>query len=117
VGVNNIGRPRKWIVDYEIVEKLAHIQATQEEIAYTLGVTPDLFTHRKAIDPKLREALDRGYVGGKVSLRRAMFHSLEEGNVSMMKWLSIQLFHYSENPKGSVEKSGLDEIREALRQK
>jgi len=112
-----MGRPRKWIVDYDAVEKLAHIQATQEEIAYMLGVTPDLFSHRKMVDPKLREALDRGSVGGKISLRRAMFRSLEEGNVTMMIWLSKQLFHYSDNPKGSVEKSGLDEIREALRQK
>jgi len=84
-----VGRPLIEI-DYATVEKLALIHCTQEEIAHFLGVSVDTLLSRK----EFVEIYKKGISKGKMSLRRMMWKQAEEGNVTMMIWLSKQLLGY-----------------------
>jgi hypothetical protein len=79
------GRP-KIVIDWELVQKLAHIQCTQAEIASTVGVSVDTL-HRH---PEFAEVYKRGAEGGRKSLRRMQFESATKGNVVMQIWLGKQ---------------------------
>jgi hypothetical protein len=79
------GRP-KIVIDWELVQKLAHIQCTQAEIASTIGVSVDTL-HRH---PEFAEVYKRGAEGGRKSLRRMQFESATKGNVVMQIWLGKQ---------------------------
>jgi len=74
------------VIDWELVQKLAHIQCTQAEIASTVGVSVDTL-HRH---PEFAEVYKRGAEGGRKSLRRMQFESATKGNVVMQIWLGKQ---------------------------
>jgi hypothetical protein len=86
------GRP-KIVIDWELVQKLAHIQCTQTEIASTVGVSVDTL-HRHA---EFAEVYKRGSEGGKKSLRRMQFESATKGNVTMQIWLGKQYLGQRDN--------------------
>lgn len=79
------GRPKKKI-DYELVEKLAYIQCTQEEIATILGVS----TKTLQRDKEFCRIYKSGMENGKMSLRRLQWKGAEEGNNTMLIWLGKQ---------------------------
>ena len=79
-----VGRP-KFQIDYETVEKLAHIQCTKEEIASFLGCSVDTLDRR----PEFAEHYKKGLEGGKMSLRRMQF-KLAEKNSAMAIFLGKQ---------------------------
>lgn len=79
-----LGRPKKKI-DYEMVERMAHIFCTQDEIAVLLDV--DVKTLQR--DPLFGVAYKKGRQGGKMSLRR-MQYKLAEKNTAMAVWLGKQ---------------------------
>lgn len=79
-----LGRPKKKI-DYEMVERMAHIFCTQDEIAVLLDV--DVKTLQR--DPLFGIAYTKGRQGGKMSLRR-MQYKLAEKNTAMAVWLGKQ---------------------------
>src|SRR5215472_3110294 len=79
------GRPRKRI-DLELVEKLAHIQCTQAEIASALNVSVDTLQRNK----DFAAIYEKGMEGGRKSLRRMQFESANKGNVAMQIWLGKQ---------------------------
>lgn len=79
-----MGRPKKEI-DYEIVERLAHIFCTKEEIACILGVDPSTLY----ADKIFQDTYKKGREGGKMSLRR-MQMKLAEKNTAMAVWLGKQ---------------------------
>jgi hypothetical protein len=83
------GRPVKDI-DWNVVEKLASIQCTDEEIAAVLGVHSDTIKRRKKV-PEYAEILANGRAKGRASLRRLQWKSAEVGNVTMQIWLGKQL--------------------------
>ncbi len=74
------------MIDWDLVQKLAHIQCTQTEIASTAGVSVDTL-HRH---PEFAEVYKRGAEGGRKSLRRMQFESATKGNVVMQIWLGKQ---------------------------
>lgn len=78
------GRPRIKI-DYDTVEKLAHIQCTYGEIAEFLGCSIDKLKH----DKEFIHHYKKGAEGGKMSLRRTQF-KLAEKNTAMAIWLGKQ---------------------------
>src|SRR3979411_126696 len=80
-----VGRP-KILIDWELVQKLAHIQCTQAEIASTVGVSVDTL-HRH---PEFAEVYKRGAEGGKKSLRRMQFEAATRGPVVRKIWLGKQ---------------------------
>ena len=91
-GMPQRGRPKKHI-DLELVEKLAHIQCTYNEIASTLGVSVD--TLQRNAD--FAVTYKRGAEGGRKSLRRMQFESANRGNVAMQIWLGKQYLNQSDH--------------------
>lgn len=85
MGYFDMGRPRKTI-DYELVENLASIFCTQEEIASVLGVAVRTLQNRK----KFLRTYKKGMEKGKASLRRRQFEAAQKGNATMQIWLGKQ---------------------------
>jgi hypothetical protein len=90
------GRPKS-IIDYELVEKLAHIQCTQEEIANIIGVS----TKTLQRDDEFCRIYKKGMDFGKSSLRRFQWKAAEKGNTSMLIWLGKQYLQQKE-PKQDI---------------
>ena len=103
------GRP-KFIVDYDTVEKLAHIQCTYGEIAAFLGCSVD----RLKRDEEFITRYKKGAEGGRMSLRRMQF-KLAEKNTSMAIFLGKQYLGQKDVVENQVVNNGiLDELKDAL---
>lgn len=79
------GRP-KIKLDYELIEKLSHIQCTQSEIAGVLGVSIRTLLRDKEFNRIYKKAMQTG----KVSLRRFQWKSADKGSVPMLIHLGKQ---------------------------
>lgn len=101
-----LGRPKKEI-DYETVEKLAHIQCTIQEIASFLNLNTKTLTKDKTFTEIYKKAMDEG----KMSLRRQMWEKAKGGNTTMLIWLSKQYLSFVDN------REELDIRKEELRLK
>ena len=101
-----MARPR-FIIDYETVEKLAHIQCTYGEIASFLGCSVDKLKR----DEEFITRYKKGAEGGRMSLRRYQF-KLAEKNVAMAIWLGKQYLGQRDNldVSNTNEISKLDEL-------
>lgn len=97
------GRPPTPI-DYALVERLAHIHCTDDEIATLIGMSKENFCRRKARDKQLCQCLEKGRDGGKMSLRRMQWKSAEAGNVTAQIWLGKQML--GQRDKQEMEHSG-----------
>jgi len=73
------------------VEALTSIQCTDEEIAAFFGCTKQTIEMRKKQDSVFLAAYQNGKAKGRVSLRRQLFKSCEDGNVSAQIWMSKQI--------------------------
>jgi len=76
-----MARP-KFKIDYDMVEKLAGIQCTQQEIASFLGCSVDTLQR----DETFCGLYKKGQENGKMSLRRIQY-KLAEKNPTMAIWL------------------------------
>lgn len=85
------GRPKKKI-DYELVEKLAYIQCTQEEISSILGIS----TRTLQKDKEFLRIYKNGMDNGKMSLRRLQWKAAEKGNNTMLIWLGKQYLNQTD---------------------
>ena len=85
------GRPKKEI-DYDMVEKLANIQCTQEEIASFLGISVRTLQR----DEEFCRIYKKGQENGKMSLRR-MQYKLAEKNTAMAIFLGKQYLGQRDN--------------------
>ena len=86
-----MGRPPK-IIDYELVEKLAQIQCTQEEISQIL----DISSRTLQKDEEFLRIHKKGIESGRMSLRRYQWESAKKGNVTMQIWLGKQYLGQSD---------------------
>src|SRR5512137_367607 len=78
-----MARPQKKI-DQKLVEALAKIMCTMEEIAAVAGCSVDTLERRYA------DIIKKGKEQGKMSLRREQFTSALKGNTTMLIWLGKQ---------------------------
>ena len=85
------GRPRIQI-DWEELDKLCGIQATEVEIAQWFGCTVDTIENACKRDKGVNfsEYFEQKRVPGKISLRRKQFQIAMDGNVTMLIWLGKQ---------------------------
>ena len=90
------GRPR-FFIDFDIVERLAKIQCTVEEIASVLGCS----TRTLERSAKFSRIHKKGKDEGRASLRRLQWKGANEGNVTMQIWLGKQYL-------GQREKADID---------
>ena len=113
IGSNHMpgGRPKKTI-DYDTVEKLASIMATQEEIATFL----DLSVKTLQRDEEFSRIYKKGLEKGRMSIRRQQYKSAEGGNVTMQIWLGKQYLNQRDRNEyiESVESTKLDSLLEQL---
>lgn len=76
---------KKVDLDFELIEKLASIHCTMEEIASICKCSVDTLERRCA--DIIKVAKDRG----KSSLRRYQWEGAQKGNPAMLIWLGKQL--------------------------
>ena len=103
------GRPKKEI-DYDVVEKLANIQCTQEEIASFLNLSVRTLQR----DEEFCRIYKKGQENGRMSLRRMQF-KLAEKNTSMAIFLGKQYLGQRdivENDNKDINK--LDELLKGI---
>jgi hypothetical protein len=92
------GRPKK-IIDYEVVNKLASIMCTQEEIASVLEISARTLQRDEEFCRVYKNALD----AGKMSLRRAQMKKALAGDTSMLIWLGKQILGQKDHIKEEVD--------------
>jgi len=78
-----VGRPRKQL-DTELIEKLASIFCTNEEIASVVECHPD------TLADNFSEYIKKGKEKGKMSLRRRQYEKAMSGHSTMLIWLGKQ---------------------------
>ena len=93
------GRPKK-IIDMELVEKLASIMATQEEIGSFLDISVRTLQRDEEFCRIYKKGLDKG----KLSLRRMQYKAVEAGNATMAIWLGKQ--YLGQTDKNDLNLSG-----------
>lgn len=85
------GRPKKILTEdaVKLIENMARIMCTEEEIAECLNTTVDtlLSEDNKEV---FRSAIKRGNSNGKQSLRREQWKLAQKGNATMLVWLGKQ---------------------------
>lgn len=101
-----MARP-KFKIDYDMVEKLAGIQCTQQEIASFLGCSVDTLQRDETFCGIYKKGMD----SGKMSLRRTQFR-LAEKNPTMALWLGKQYLGQKDNIE--VESTQLVKVQELL---
>ncbi len=109
------GRPRKIINDLglSIVESLAKIQCTEEEIAAVLEVSVDTLhePHNKAA---FTEAVKRGKLEGRVSFRRMQYKKAQGGSTTMQIWLGKQYLDQKDKVDLKTDESQLAKLDDIL---
>ena len=95
---NKVGRP-KFIIDYSIVEKLASIMCTQEEIANFLGCDRSTLLRDKQFCHTYKKGLD----SARMSLRRSQF-KIAQTNPTMAIWLGKQYLGQRDIPESEEQK-------------
>jgi hypothetical protein len=82
------GAGRKAVkIDLVELEKLCTMHCSVEEISDYFGVSVRTIQGRRAQRP-FGDAMRRGEVRGRVSIRRAQFRLVEAGNVPMIMWMA-----------------------------
>lgn len=108
-----MGRPIKQI-DLELLNDLAKIQCTYDEMAAILKVDKSTLLRRYATE------ITKGREEGKRSLRRKMFETAMQGNVTMMIWLSKQYLDHKDKveteQKQEITISHTDEEKQAMKE-
>ena len=91
MATNKGGRP-KAVIDYKLVESLANIFCTQEEISNILGIS------RKTLltDEVFTQTYIKGLENAKSSLRRFQYLTAQKGNATMQIWLGKQYLQQKE---------------------
>jgi hypothetical protein len=108
---NKGGRPKKEL-DYELIEELAKIQCTQDEIASCVGV--NVKTLRA--DEKFLDLYKKGQETGKKSLRRYQFDCAKKGNSAMLIWLGKQYLGQKDNIDVTTQKMEDDGLTTAIKE-
>jgi hypothetical protein len=88
------GQP-KTEFDLEQVEKMAMLQSTEEEIGWNAGVTRQTVARHKN-DPAFAEAMERGKAKGRMSIRRMIMISAQQGNIAAQIFLCKTVLNMKE---------------------
>tara|TARA_X000001382_G_scaffold130890_1_gene127628 strand:- start:3656 stop:3976 length:321 start_codon:yes stop_codon:yes gene_type:complete len=80
----SVGRPKKEL-DINLIEKLASIFCTNQEISTIVGCHPD------TLADNFSEYLKKGRDQGRISLRRMQYDKAQSGNTTMLIWLGKQM--------------------------
>lgn len=92
-GGGKVGRPAYELTEEQLkmVDGMAEIQCTDEEIAALLDVSVEWVAKKKASDPDFYRRIEKGRERGKESLRRKQYKLAERGHPTMLIWLGKQV--------------------------
>ena len=98
------GRPRLVLNEngVKLIEQLAGLMCTDEEIASVLGVTVETL-QAKHNGEAFSEYKKRGQLKGKASLRRYQFETAKGGNPTMLVWLGKQYLDQKDRQDVALE--------------
>ncbi len=83
-------------VDVALIEKLAAINCSMEEIGEMVGV------NRATLQRRYAAVIQKGRSGGTTSLKRKMYELAMGGNITMCIWLSKQMLGYTDKVEQKV---------------
>ena len=112
------GRPRKILTEdaLKLIESLARIMCTDEEIASVLGCSRDIFYNEDNAE-LYRQAIEKGKAEGKSSLRRQQWELAKKGNASMLIWLGKQWLGQTEKVEQTTSFEDLTPLADLIRRK
>lgn len=111
--------PKKTPIDLTVVEQLASMHCTEEEMGAWFGITGRTIRNYKAEGGPVADAIERGWSNGKISIRRAQIKAaIEDRNPSILIWLGKIMLGQSDRQEVNVsgtldmkhESSALDQI-------
>lgn len=110
------GRPKKILTEdaLKLIESLARIMCTEQEIADCLNTTPDTL-HNDENDAVFRIAIKKGQSQGKQSLRREQWKLAQKGNASMLIWLGKQWLGQTDKVEQTTSFEDLTPLAEMLK--
>jgi len=87
-----MGRPKKILTEEQIriVERLAEIGCTQEEISYILDIEPNTLRARFKDQPEVFTAYQKGLAKLKKRIRELQLKAAERGSAAILIWLGKQ---------------------------
>jgi DNA-binding XRE family transcriptional regulator len=104
-----MGRPRIQ-VDEKLLEDLASIGCTTEEMATILGVS------KRTLETRFCAVIEKGRADLDMSLRRQQVTVAKTGNVTMLIWLGKQRLGQSDKVENTVKTDRLNEVIAALKE-
>lgn len=110
------GRPKKVLTEdaIKLIENMARIMCTEEEIADVLGCSRDLF-YTKENENLFRQAIEKGRATGKQSLRRKQYEVAMKGNSSMLIWLGKQWLNQTDKVEQTTSFEDLEPLANLLK--
>ena len=78
-----MGRPRK-VLDIELMEKLAYLNCTYEELASVANCSVDTIRREMKRNPTFSEAVLKGKAEGNISLKRQLRQMALNGNIAAL---------------------------------
>ena len=93
-----MGRPKKYNIDTEQVEKLAGLGCSNTEIASFFDVGEHVIRKSYA------EFLEKGRDKGKIRLRQWQMKAAQRGNVAILIWLGKQMLGQSDKQEIQMNK-------------
>ena len=95
-------KPKKKMVDRDLIAKLASIQCTNKEIAEVVGISEN------ALSRRFSKIIEHNRQRGRESLRRAQWtKATEGGDTRMMIFLGKQYLNQKDNPEDGEDKAPL----------
>ncbi len=77
-------------IDYDLVGKLALLSPSNDELAWALDISRATLYRRLQDDERLREILETGRHGRRLSIKRMQWKAAQEGNTAILIWLGKQ---------------------------
>ena len=110
------GRPKKTLTEdaLKLIESLARIMCTEQEIADCLNTTTDTL-HNAENDELFRNAIKIGHSQGKQSLRREQWKLAQKGNASMLIWLGKQWLGQTDKIEQTTSFEDLTPLKDLLK--
>lgn len=78
-----LGRPRK-VLDIELMEKLAYLNCTYEELASVANCSVDTIRREMKRNPTFSDAVLKGKAEGNISLKRQLRQMALNGNIAAL---------------------------------
>lgn len=100
-----MGRP-KWEVTPEVLEKVEALAAqglTQDQIARSMGISPDTLYERKKDNAEFSEAIKAGQAKGIATITNSLFKAAKAGNIT------AQIFYLKNRaPKDWMDRKAIE---------